>query len=93
MAGNETTTEPGPISGALNTIDKLLNVFDNIVAAIVWVNAQFASLGLTQPQIYAILGIIALVAFLFSLRFFEIISKVLIVGLILFVVVSILGIV
>ena len=94
MPANETAAagEPG-IGAKLDAILRIFDIFDNIIAGITWVVDKFMAIGLTDVQVYAIIGIICLVGFLLSVRFFGLISKILIVGLILFVIVSLLGLV
>ncbi len=85
---NQTAENVHKVSGFL---DKVLAVFGGISAgvgkAIVFMN----SIGMSNTEAYAVIAIIALLSFLGVLKFMKIITKLLIFGLVIFVLASLLG--
>lgn len=81
------------LENALATLSLIGSVFAHIVGFVEGVGAFLVGLGLTQGLAIAVLGIAALVAFIFTLEFMQQISKGLIVVLILWVVGNIVGVI
>ena len=80
-------------AAGIGTLGKIGSVFGNISHGIGSVILFLEGLGLTSTQAYVVIGLLALIALLFVFKFLAIITKVLIVVLILWVVVSIVGLI
>jgi hypothetical protein len=77
------------VGGAMSQVG---SVFASISGGVQYLLAALASAGLTQTQAMVIVGVLFLISFIAVLKFIVLITKLLIVGLIVWVVLSILGI-
>ena len=85
---NQTVENVQKVSGFL---DKILAIFGGIAAGIGKAISFMGSIGMSNTEAYAVIAIIALLSFLGILKFMKIITKLLIFGLIIFVLASLLG--
>ncbi len=89
---NNTTETVQNVEKTVSLIDKIAHYLGSLSDLASKGNAYMQALGLSHTQSYVVIAIVALVALLGVFKFLKIITKVLIFGLIVWIILSLVGI-